>query len=98
MNATFAARFPFEVLHDVSDIDSRSIYSGLLQSIIEQFAGRSDKRLPIKSSSLPVLADKLILPSVAVLRQRQFASRASRDRRLTVAAASCKEARSLSPE
>ena len=44
MNATFSARFPFEVLDHISDIRLRPIDAGFGQCIIKQTPGGADKR------------------------------------------------------
>src|ERR1700687_158661 len=43
MNAKFAARLPFEVLHGIGDIDFAAIDVGLFQTFIEQSPRRTDK-------------------------------------------------------
>jgi hypothetical protein len=44
VDSPFAAFFKFEVLHGVSDIHLRSFDPSVCQGMIEQFAGRPDKR------------------------------------------------------
>ena len=44
VNASFAARLPFEMLHRVCDVDLPAIDSGFFERAIHNFSRRSDKR------------------------------------------------------
>src|SRR5687768_10113564 len=56
MNAAFPARLPFEVLHNVRDIDLRAIDAGFVESAIEKLSSRTNK-----GSSLEVFAISWLL-------------------------------------
>src|SRR5947208_16307634 len=45
VDAAFAARFPLEMLDDVSDISFLAINACFFKCFVEQFAGRTNKRL-----------------------------------------------------
>jgi hypothetical protein len=45
VETTLALRTPFEMLYGIRDVRSRSINTRVDQSLIEQPAGRADKRL-----------------------------------------------------
>src|SRR4051794_2917812 len=45
MNAAFAARLPFEMLHGVSHVDVAAIDARFFERAIEQLAGGPDERL-----------------------------------------------------
>lgn len=48
VNAAFPARFPFEMLHGICDVNFRTVNSGFFKRDIEQSSGRPDKRLPLQ--------------------------------------------------
>jgi hypothetical protein len=59
VDAAFAARFPFEMLHNVRHINGRAIDSGLLERAVEQLSRRADERMPSKILGVPrLLADQ----------------------------------------
>jgi hypothetical protein len=46
MDATLAARFPFEMLHRVGDVNFFTIDPRFFQRAIHNFSGRTDERFP----------------------------------------------------
>ena len=53
MNATFPARFPFEMFDNISDVGLFSINARFVERIVNKRPAGPTKGLPVKSSSLP---------------------------------------------
>jgi hypothetical protein len=47
VNAAFAARFPFEMLNSIGDVNFGAVQAGFVQCGVEKFSGRADKRFAL---------------------------------------------------
>jgi hypothetical protein len=69
MNASFATRFPFEMLHRVRDVNLLAIDSGFFERAIHNFSRRSDKRFAghilVIAGLLPDQHNRCALPAFA---------------------------------